>query len=97
MNTHSSEKSKLSSSEQAKLPPKHSFVALQQRYKSEDRINNLSKHNHINKVVKELTDQNFDNQYLFSFNNTKNNSVDQSKVQTSEKFANNGLPFQESN
>ena len=37
------------------LPPKHTFLALQQRNKSEDE----SKINRINKAVKNLTDQNF--------------------------------------
>lgn len=47
--------------------------------------------------MKKLTDQNIDDQYLFSFNNTKNNSNEQSKISTTDNINKNGLPFQESN
>lgn len=69
-------------------------MSLQQRNKSEDH----GKINLINKAVKTLTDQNLADHQLFSFKNSKNNSLDQDKLYTTATFSNKqDLPFQESN
>lgn len=76
------------------MPPKHTFLSLQQRNKSEDQ----GKINRINKAVKDLTDQNLSDHQLFSFKNSKNNSLDQDKLYDTATFSKKqDLPFQESN